>query len=488
MAKQTVVYLCRACGASHPKWLGKCPDCGAWDSLERYAAPKEDAAPAGFAGPAGAVETERVARPLEEISTLDVPREESGVGELDRVLGGGFVPGSVTLVGGDPGIGKSTLLLQVAARMADRGRSVLYVSSEESAAQVKLRAERVLAEADGATERRRHLFVLSETSLPRIVEQSRRVRPALLVVDSVQMLWTSGVEAAPGSVAQLRRACLELVALAKQSGAAIALVGHVTKEGELAGPKLLEHLVDAVLQFEGDRHHAQRVVRAVKNRFGSTQEIGLFEMTGGGLAEVREGSLSLDADAEPRPGSVCAPTIAGSRCLLAEVQALTATSILGAAKRRASGLDGNRLAMLIAVLEKHGGLRLGDQDVFAQAAGGLRVVEPATDLAVSLAIAGAHYGRVPPAGFAAIGEVGLTGEIRPVRGLEQRVAETVRRGGRTIAVPASQEAGAAAAARQSGAARPAIVGVGTISAALDLLAVGGPGPAGRSVRKVASPS
>ena len=258
----------------------------------------------------------------------------------------------------------------------------------------------------------------------------------MMVIDSIQMVYKSDVEASPGSVTQLRRTCTELVYLAKVSGMAIVLVGHVTKDGHLAGPKLLEHLVDAVLSFEGDRHHAHRIVRGIKNRFGTTLEVGLFEMTGGGLREVSDTAALLDPKARPQPGSVICPAMHGTRCLLVEIQALTATGFLGAAKRRTSGLDGNRLAMLIAVLEKHGGLRLADQDVFASAVGGLRVSEPAADLAICLAIAGAHYSRAVPPGMAAMGEVGLGGEIRHVHQVEQRVRESNRLGYRTIMMPA----------------------------------------------------
>jgi DNA repair protein RadA/Sms len=343
MAKTRVTFLCKSCGSSHPRWMGKCPDCGTWDALEKFVPPAEEpqhqalgAVAAWIAHGdqadghgAGLADLKSVALPLDRVSPLEAPRIATGIGELDRVLGGGVVPGSAVLVGGDPGIGKSTLLLQAAACMSDAGQRVLYVSSEESAQQVKMRAERVLVGEEGASPprgRMSDLFILSETNLSRIAEQARRVKPALLVIDSIQMLWSSAVEAAPGSATQLRRACLELVTLAKASEMAVAMVGHVTKEGELAGPKLLEHLVDVVVQFEGDRHHAHRVVRALKNRFGSTQEIGLFEMTGSGLAEIREGSLSLgDGDgAGPRPGTIHVPSLAGSRCLIAEMQALTA--------------------------------------------------------------------------------------------------------------------------------------------------------------------
>lgn len=476
MAKTRVTFLCRSCGSTHPRWLGKCPDCGTWDSLERYVPPADDAPEAvGAVGQWGMRDdgaSSAAALPLAEVSTQEAQRVSTGVGELDRVLGGGVVPGSALLLGGDPGIGKSTLLLQAAALVADRGTPVLYVSSEESVQQVKLRAERVLgdgrANAADRPARGDRLFVLSETNLARVMEQAMRVKPALLVVDSIQMLWTAAVDAAPGSATQLRRACLDLVALAKSMGITVAVVGHVTKEGELAGPKLLEHLVDVVLHFEGDRQHAHRVVRAAKNRFGSTHEIGLFEMTGGGLTEVREGTFAVPSD-PPRSGTAFVPSIAGTRCLMAEVQALTATGFLGNAKRRASGLDSSRLAMLIAVLEKHGGLRLADQDVFAQVVGGVRVVEPAADLAIALAIAGAHHGRTLPAQCAVVGEIGLTGELRPARNVEQRVAEAARRGGRRIVVPHGQEEAARRAATVVGVEGVEVSGIAAIPNAMELL-------------------
>lgn len=450
--------------------MGKCPDCGTWDSLEVQRVDKAakrdtqmgvvqawstlaeggDALLSAAAGEVGA-------RPLAEIedNTDHLGRVSTGVGELDRVLGGGppggFVPGSAVLIGGAPGIGKSTLLLQAARSLASRGVRTLYVSSEESAQQIRMRAERLEeateARSDGSTEGAREpssglsqdLYVLADTNLARIVEQTRKVAPAVLIIDSVQMIYKGDIDAAPGSITQLRRCCSELVYLAKLSGIIVVLVGHVTKEGNLAGPMLLEHLVDAVLYFEGDRYHAHRIVRGVKNRFGTTLEIGIFEMTGRGLREVPEGAsvAAAQGSAEPRPGSVVCPTMTGSRCVLVELQALTATGFLGSAKRKASGLDPNRLAMLIAVLEQHAGLRLADRDVFASAVGGIRVVEPASDLALLLAIAGAHYKRALAPATAAVGEVGLGGEIRPVAHLEQRILEAARLGYKRLIIPAT---------------------------------------------------
>ncbi len=434
MAKRRTQFLCGQCGAVQPKWMGKCPDCGAWDALESFV--EAQAAPGSLPGSvestAGAV-----AEPLSQVQAARVPRLPTGVAEFDRVLGGGFVPGSAVLLGGDPGIGKSTLLLQALASLADQGMPVMYASSEESAHQVRLRAERLAATSDPGA-RGERLWVLSETNLARLLEQARRVQPVALVVDSIQLVHRADVDAVPGSASQLRRCALDLVAFAKSTGCVVVIVGHVTKDGLLAGPRLLEHLVDVVLAFEGDRHHAHRVVRAVKNRFGSTFEVGLFEMTGSGLQQVDEGALAADPSMAPRPGSVAVPALAGSRCLLAEVQALTTTGILGGAKRKASGLDGNRLAMLLAVLEQHAGLRLADQDVYASAAGGVKLHEPATDLAVALAVAAARMGRTVPPAFAAVGEVGLTGQLRPCSHLEQRLAAAARRGVQSIAVPMAQ--------------------------------------------------
>lgn len=335
-------------------------------------------------------------------------------------------------MGGEPGIGKSTLLLQAAFAWANGGNRVLYVSSEESSQQVGLRAKRLSGHSPTGPD----LFVLSETNLARIVEQARRIQPRVMIIDSVQMIYKSDLPASPGSVSQLRRCCADLVYLAKASGIAVVLVGHVTKEGQLAGPRLLEHLVDCVLNFEGDRYHSHRVVRAVKNRFGTTLEIGLFEMTGAGLREVPEGAGVPAALATPRPGCIVCPVMTGTRCILVEVQALTATGFLGAAKRKSSGLDANRLAMVIAVLEQHAGLRLADRDIFSSSVGGVKVAEPAADLALLLAIAGAHYRRGLAGATAAVGEVGLGGEIRPVPHGEARVREAARLGYTRLLFPA----------------------------------------------------
>lgn len=421
--------------------MGKCPDCGAWDSLHEQRIDKAatiDPHRGAESWTGDDLPASPKAAPISEIDEREeaAPRLISGLSEFDRVLGGGIVPGAAILVGGDPGIGKSTLLLQAAGALASRGVRTLYVTSEESAAQLSMRARRleVCASDD--------LFILADTNLARILEQARTVKPAVLVIDSIQMIYKADLDAAPGAVTQLRRCCTELVYLSKTANMAVLFVGHVTKEGALAGPRLLEHMVDAVLYFEGDRYHAHRIVRAVKNRFGNTMEIGLFEMTGAGLRECPEGAsvAAASSGTEPHPGSVVCPVFTGSRCVLVELQALTATGFLGAAKRKASGVDANRLAMLIAVLEQHGGLRLADRDVFTSAASGIRVVEPAADLALALAIAGSHYKRALAPATAVVGEVGLGGEIRPVSQSEARLREAARLGYTHVVAPEKIEA------------------------------------------------
>lgn len=476
MAKTRTNFVCRACGGVQTRWVGKCPDCGAWDSMEEHRIEKEAArdpqrglaeglrwaVETGDAGgseltEAGGITAPARAMPIAEIEwkgSGPEGRVSTGISEFDRVLGGGLVPGSVVLVGGDPGIGKSTLMLQAAGQVGRRkgpgsakgrndgaeggmadGSTVLYVTSEESAEQVKLRSQRLgIADSEG-------LYVLADTNLARIMEQARRIRPSVLVIDSVQMVYKADLDASPGSIAQLRRCCAELVYLAKLTGTAVVLVGHVTKDGQLAGPRLLEHLVDVVLYFEGDRHHAHRIVRGVKNRFGTTLEIGIFEMSDAGLREMPEGlgAGALEAGSERRPGSVVCPVMTGARCMLVEIQALSATGFLGAAKRKSSGLDSSRLAMIIAVLEQHAGMRLADRDIFASSVGGIRVVEPAADLALLLAIAGSMLRRGVDPGTAVVGEVGLGGEVRSVGQIEQRVREAGRLGFRRVIVPRTKK-------------------------------------------------
>jgi len=458
MAKARVQFLCNSCGSVHPKWMGKCPDCGTWDSLEEYKTPTFDArkptASAVGRGATGDFARGADALTIDQIDANDAPRTPTGIGEFDRILGGGVVPGSAVLVGGEPGIGKSTLLLQVASTLATgagvgealmskrqrqlvragmseapshdptSGVRVLYVTSEESARQTKLRAARLGIESS-------NLLVLAETNVERIVNQIHKTNPAVVVIDSIQMIYKPDVPAAPGSVTQLRDCCMELVYLAKTSGTAVVFVGHVTKAGTLAGPKIIEHIVDTVVYFEGDRFHAHRIVRCVKNRFGSTHEVGLFEMTGEGLKEVTDpGNLFVEqyGPGGPPSGSVLTAALQGSRVMLVEVQALTASSVIGAARRKVSGVSADRVGMIIAVLEKRAELRLAADDVFVNVAGGVKVVEPAIDLAIALAIASAHANRPLSAGTLAIGELGLGGEIRSVPQLEVRLREAGRLG------------------------------------------------------------
>jgi len=437
MAKAKKQFLCAQCGSVHPKWMGKCPDCGTWDSLQEYKTPTPDAR--ADARLAGATQTSDLvnaatALPLDQIDHADAPRRATGIGEFDRILGGGIVPGSAVLVGGEPGIGKSTLLLQVASDLSNpsianrksqiENGKVLYVTSEESARQTKLRASRLGIDAP-------NLLVLAETNVERIINQIHKSSASVVIIDSIQMIYKPDLPAAPGSVTQLRDCCMELVYLAKLSGVAILFVGHVTKAGTLAGPKIIEHIVDTVVYFEGDRFHSHRIVRCVKNRFGSTHEVGLFEMTGSGLREVTDpGNLFLEQygpGGQPS-GSVITAAMQGSRVLLVEVQALTASSVIGAAKRKVSGASGDRVGMIIAVLEKRAEMRLAAEDVFVNVAGGVKVAEPAIDLAIALAIASAHTNRPLSPGTFAVGELGLGGEVRTVPQLEVRLREASRLG------------------------------------------------------------
>ncbi|MEM8874413.1 MAG: DNA repair protein RadA [Planctomycetota bacterium] len=431
MAKTRSQFLCNSCGSVHPKWMGKCPDCGTWDSLEEFKEAKTDARDAVGVRSTGDLAGGAEALTLDAIDTADAPRITTGIGEFDRVLGGGFVAGSAVLVGGEPGIGKSTLLLQAAAELAKHGTPVMYVTSEESARQTKLRAERLgLAKTDS-------LRILAETNLERVRHQLDKHKPAVAIVDSIQMVYKPDLPAAPGSVTQLRDGCMDLVYHAKRTGCAIGIVGHVTKQGTLAGPKIIEHIVDTVIYFEGDRFHSHRIVRGIKNRFGSTHEVGLFEMTGTGLAEVKDPAglfATQHPDGAPS-GSVLTCVSQGSRSLLVEVQALTASSVVGAARRKVSGISADRVSMIIAVLEKRCDVRLAADDVFVNIAGGVKIAEPAADLAVALAIASAHFNRPLPPGTLALGELGLGGEVRPVPQIEGRLKEAARLGVGHAVVP-----------------------------------------------------
>ncbi len=427
MAKSLkTVFVCQDCGAQAPKWLGRCADCGAWNSLVEERA-EEQAAPAAHRYAAAGHPSS--ARLYADIELQPHARLSTSIDEFDRVLGGGVVPGSLVLVGGEPGIGKSTLLLQVAANMAGRVGPVLYSSGEESEHQIKSRGERL---AVG----NRPLYLLAETCLERILEEIARVKPVLVVVDSVQTIYSLKFQSAPGSISQVREAATQLLFAAKRENVPMFLVGHVTKDGSLAGPKALEHVVDAVLYFEGERHHAHRLLRAVKNRFGAVSELGVFEMTSAGLAPVPDASrLFLGERPAHAPGSAVLCVVEGSRPLLVEVQALVSTSSYAMARRTASGVDPQRLSLLLAILEKRAGLHLAGDDVFVNVAGGMTVEEPASDLGVVAAIASSVRNRVIPATTAMFGEVGLAGEVRGVPQASLRINEAVQMGFRRLVMP-----------------------------------------------------
>ena len=430
MARPVLAFVCQACGTSHPKWSGRCDDCGAWNTLvEEQAAP-----PAGTAA-------RRVGkgRPfaLEGLSSAneEPARRLTGVAEFDRVTGGGFVPGSALLLGGDPGVGKSTLVLQVLAAYAGPKKTAVYISGEEALAQVRLRAGRMgLANAPvrlGAATCVEDILATVATASP----------PDILVIDSIQTVWTSALEAAPGTIAQVRTATHDLVRYAKASGTAVILIGHVTKEGQIAGPKAVEHLVDAVLYFEGERGHHFRILRAVKNRFGATDEIGVFEMTGTGLAEVPNPSaLFLGDRSGLAPGAAVFAGMEGTRPLLSEIQALTAPSGYGTPRRAVVGWDAGRLAMILAVLDARGGLGISGQDVYLNVAGGLKIAEPAADLAAAAALISSFTGRPLPKDTVVFGEIALSGDVRPAAHAEARLKEAAKLGFARAFVPAGSKA------------------------------------------------
>ena len=439
MGKVRSIYACTECGAQQPRWLGRCPECGGWSTLvEETAGPAPGESPVrelAVEDAAAHAETSKPRR-LAEIDADAVPRIETGIAELDRVLGGGIVPGSVVLLAGEPGVGKSTLALQLAAGL--RGAPVLYVAGEESPEQVRLRADRLPALPEA-------LIVLPETNVEALAAPWREAQPQLVMVDSVQTLRSERVESAPGSVAQVRECAALLSATAKAHGAALVLVGHVTKEGAIAGPRVLEHLVDVVLQLEGDRFHAFRLLRAHKNRFGSTREVGVFQMGGAGLEAVANPSeLFLAERRGGAPGSCIVPLLEGSRPMLVEIQALVAPAGYGTARRTAIGVDDARLSLLLAVLDRRAGVDLLNTDVYASAVGGVRIREPGADLALALALASSRLDVALPADAAACGEVGLGGEVRRVAHLEARVAEAARLGFRQLLVPAGAHDGLSA--------------------------------------------
>lgn len=428
MAKEKTCYVCASCGYETARWLGCCPDCGEWNTFEeRRPAP---AAPGKTAERAARYQSTQKAEPvpLSDIQTQPEPRSSTGNEELDRVLGGGLVPGSAILLGGDPGIGKSTLLLQTAASLSERMR-VLYVSGEESAQQIKMRASRIGVDKHA-------LYVLTENDVEAILDKCLSIRPDVLIIDSIQTMVSADSASAPGSVSQVRQSAGAIVRYAKESGVSVFLVGHVTKEGSLAGPRVLEHMVDAVLYFEGDRQHEYRLLRAVKNRFGSVNELGVFEMRAEGMTPVPNPSESLLSQrARGASGSVVFCTLQGSRPILCDLQALAAKSFYAVPKRTVGGMDSGRVALLLAVMEKRAGKKLFDQDVYINVAGGLALSDPAADLAVCVAVASSLMGFTLPASLSVMGEVGLCGEVRPVAQAERRVAECVRLGFTQILLP-----------------------------------------------------
>ena len=427
MAKAKTYYFCRECGYQSASWLGRCPECGKFGTFDEEVVKAETAAYKAGAGPVGT----SVPRRLQEVSYSAVPRMSTHCGELDRVLGGGIVAGSVLLLGGEPGIGKSTLLLQTALALGDR--RLLYVSGEESEEQIKMRADRLSGERRVESGERRgesgELYVVSETVTQRIFEHIDTVKPELLIIDSIQTVTTGELDSPAGSVSQIRQCTTEFQRYAKQTGVPVLLIGHITKDGTLAGPKVMEHIVDAVLQFEGDRNYGYRILRALKNRFGSTAEIGIFEMQEGGLREVQNPSeFLLSQRDESLSGAAVSATLEGVRPMFVEVQSLVSSAVYGTPQRNAGGFDLRRMNMLLAVLEKRCGFKLGAKDVFLNLAGGLRVSDPAMDLAVCCAILSSSVDIAVSPRYCFAAELGLNGEVRPVSRVDQRIAEAARLG------------------------------------------------------------
>lgn len=423
LAKRKMKYVCQECGYESAKWMGKCPGCHNWNTMVEEI---EVSSPRRGHTVGGGVRT--AAKP-EKITSIEIqkePRITTQMKELNRVLGGGIVPGSLVLIGGDPGIGKSTLLLQISAQLAEKQHPVLYISGEESSRQTKMRADRLHIHSD-------LLYVLAETNLYDIQKQIEEVKPSFVVIDSIQTIYKEEVTSAPGSVSQVRETTAELMRIAKTHGIAIFIVGHVTKEGAIAGPRLLEHMVDTVLYFEGERHHTYRIVRSVKNRFGSTNEMGIFEMKEEGLREVKNPSeMFLEERSQGAAGSTVVASMEGTRPVLVEIQALISPSSFNNPRRMATGVDHNRISLLMAVLEKRVGMMLQNQDAYIKVAGGVKLDEPAIDLAIAVSIASSFRDHSPRPDDIFIGEVGLTGEIRRVSRIEQRVQEAAKLGFRRV--------------------------------------------------------
>ncbi|MDO4214727.1 MAG: DNA repair protein RadA [Bacteroidales bacterium] len=433
MAKDKVVYVCKECGQESPKWVGRCPSCGQWNTYVEQVVRRETASrllPEGLGE-----KTERVKpRTLSEIETREEPRIDMHDAELNRVLGGGLVQGSLVLLGGEPGIGKSTLVLQTVMNL--RNLRILYVSGEESARQLKLRANRLNVEQAQGGQDSQECLIVCETSLEQIFNHIKNTQPQLVIIDSIQTISTEAVESSPGSLSQVRECAAMLLKFAKTQNVPVILIGHITKEGTLAGPKVLEHIVDTVLQFEGDQHYLYRILRSIKNRFGSTAELGIYEMRADGLRQVSNPSeLLLNANHEGLSGVAVSSAIEGVRPFLIETQALVSTAAYGNPQRSATGFDGRRLNMLLAVLEKRVGFKLAQKDVFLNIAGGLRVSDPAMDLSVIAAILSSNIDTGIESDVCMAGEVGLSGEIRPVARIEQRIAEAEKLGFQRILIP-----------------------------------------------------
>ncbi|MFB3171094.1 DNA repair protein RadA [Neobacillus sp. 179-C4.2 HS] len=454
MVKRKTKFMCQECGYESPKWLGKCPGCGEWNKMVEEVEVTGGNRRGAFAHSQGVSTLAAKPTPITAIESLSEPRILTDLNELNRVLGGGVVKGSLVLIGGDPGIGKSTLLLQVSSQLANKGNQVLYISGEESLRQTKLRAERLGIKSE-------NLLVYAETNLEEINRTIENTNPSFVIIDSIQTVFHPEVTSAPGSVSQVRECTSELMRIGKTKGIAIFIVGHVTKEGSIAGPRLLEHMVDTVLYFEGERHHTYRILRAVKNRFGSTNEMGIFEMKEFGLDEVANPSeIFLEERSQGAAGSTVVASMEGTRPVLVEIQALISPTSFGNPRRMATGIDHNRVPLLMAVLEKRMGMLLQNQDAYLKVAGGVKLDEPAIDLAIIVSIASSFRDRPTRATDCIIGEVGLTGEVRRVSRIEQRVQEAAKLGFERVILPANNLSG------WKGPKGVELIGVSTVAEAL----------------------